>query len=79
MIYMSAVEWKGSSNVSKEAYPTSPLPKGGGYERSRRATRSSRASPPGTWAVETYRFDTAVVVACKGERVVLKIFGVNAK
>ena len=35
--------------------------------------------PAGTWAVETYRFDTAVVAACQGERVVLKIFGVNGK
>ena len=56
------------------------MPFVGGYE----------SCPPGSqecdlkgdttkWAVETYRFDTAVVAACKGERVVLKIFGVNAK
>lgn len=78
MIYMSAVEWKGSSNVSKEAYPTAPLPSGGGYE-SFPPGHPEVASEAGKWAVETYRFDTAVVAACKGERVVLKIFGVNAK
>ena len=78
MIYMSAVEWKGSSNVSKEPYPTAPLPSGGGYE-SFAPGSPEVASKPGEWAVETYRFDTAVVAACKGERVVLKIFGVNAK
>lgn len=78
LIYMSAVEWKGSSNVSKEAYPTAALPKGGGYE-SFPPGHPEVASEPGKWAVETYRFDTGVVVACKGERVVLKIFGVNAK
>ena len=78
MIYMSAVEWKGSSNVSKEAYPTAPLPTGGGYE-SFPPGHPEVASEAGKWAVETYRFDTAVVAACKGERVVLKIFGVNAK
>ncbi len=78
MIYMSAVEWKGSSNVSKEAYPTAPLPAGGGYE-SFPPGHPEVASEAGKWAVETYRFDTAVVAACKGERVVLKIFGVNAK
>ena len=78
VIYMSAVEWKGSSNVSKEAYPTAALPKGGGYE-SFAPGHPEVASEAGKWAVETYRFDTAVVVACKGERVVLKIFGVNAK
>ena len=76
-IYMSAVEWKGSASVAKEAYPTAPLPAGGGYE----------SFPPGSdemtgdntqWAVETYRFDTALVAACVGERVVLNIFGVNS-
>jgi len=78
-IYMSAVEWKGSASVAKEPYPTAPLPGGGGYE----------SCPPGSqecdlkgdttkWAVETYRFDTALVAACVGERVVLNIFGVNA-
>ncbi|HEU0247692.1 MAG TPA: hypothetical protein VFR38_11460 [Gaiellaceae bacterium] len=78
-IYMSAVEWKGSASVAKEPYPTAPLPAGGGYE----------SCPPGSqdcdlkgdttkWAVETYRFDTALVAACVGERVVLNIFGVNA-
>lgn len=78
MIYMSAVEWKGSSNISKEAYPTAKLPTGGGYE-SFAPGSPEVASKPGDWSVETYRFDTAVVAACKGERVVLKIFGVNAK
>ena len=78
MIYMSAVEWKGSSNISKEPYPTAKLPAGGGYE-SFAPGSPEVASKPGDWAVETYRFDTAVVAACKGERVVLKIFGVNAK
>ena len=79
IIYMSAVEWKGSSNVSKEAYPTAALPKGGGYESFAPGSADVAGQPAGTWAVETYRFDTGVVVACKGERVVLKIFGVNAK
>ena len=78
-IYMSAVEWKGSSNVSKEAFPTSPLPSGGGYERFEPGNAELAGQASGTWAIETYRFDTAVVAACKGERVVLKIFGVNAK
>ena len=78
-IYMTAVEWKGSASVAKEAYPTAPLPGGGGYE----------SCPPGSqecdlkgdttkWAVETYRFDTALVAACVGDRVTLNIFGVNA-
>lgn len=77
-LYVSAVEWKGSADVAKEPYP-GPVPAGGGYE----------SCPPGSqecglkgdttkWAVETYRFDTATVVAYAGERVVIKAFGVNA-
>lgn len=77
-LYLSAVEWKGSADVAKEPYP-GPVPSGGGWE----------SCPPGSqdcglkgdtskWAVETYRFDTAVVVAYAGERVVIKAFGVNA-
>jgi len=77
-LYVSAVEWKGSADVAKEPYP-GPVPPGGGYE----------SCPPGSqecglkgdttkWAVETYRFDTATVVAYAGERVVIKAFGVNA-
>jgi len=72
LIYMSAVEWKGSVEAAKEPFPTAPLPAGGGYER-------FAPDATGKWSVETYRFDTAVVAACKGERVVLKIFGVNSK
>lgn len=77
-LYVSAVEWKGSADVAKEPYPGA-VPPGGGYE----------SCPPGSqecglkgdttkWAVETYRFDTATVVAYAGERVVIKAFGVNA-
>jgi len=77
-IYMSAVEWKGSANVAKEAYPTQALPEGGGYE-SFPPGHPEVASEAGKWAIETYRFDTALVAACAGEKVVLKIFGVNAK
>lgn len=75
-IYLSAVEWKGSASVAKEPYP-GPVPAGGGYE----------SFPPGheeldgddtKWAIETYRFDSALAAAYAGERVVLQIFGVNA-
>lgn len=76
-IYMSAVEWKGSASVAKEPYPTQPLPAGGGYESFPPGSPEVNGDP-GKWAVETYRFDTAVVAACKGEKVVLKMFGVNA-
>jgi plastocyanin len=78
-IYMSAVEWKGSANVAKEAYPTAALPGGGGYESCAPGSDGCDLKGDTTkWAVETYRFDTALVAACAGERVTLNIFGVNA-
>ena len=40
-IYMSAVEWKGSATVAKEAYPTAALPRGGGYESCAPGARSA--------------------------------------
>jgi plastocyanin len=66
-IYMSAVEWKGSASVAKEPFPTAALP--GSEELKGDQT---------TWAIETYRFDTALVAACVGDRVTLNIFGVNS-
>lgn len=77
-IYMSAVEWKGSASVAKEPYPTASLPGGGGYEKFAPGSEGVKGDKT-TWAVETYRFDTALVAACVGEKVVLNIFGVNAK
>lgn len=76
-IYMSAVEWKGSASITKEPFPTAPLPAGGGYEKFAPGSPEVDGDPT-KWAVETYRFDTAVVAACAGERVVLNIFGVNS-
>lgn len=71
VLYLSAVEWKGSAEVAKEPFPTAPLPAGGGYER-------FAPDASGKWNVETYRFDSATVAACRGERVTLNVFGVNA-
>ena len=78
-IYMTAVEWKGSASVAKEPYPTAQLPGGGGHESCAPGSQECDLKGDATkWAVETYRFDTAVVAACAGERVVLNIFGVNS-
>ncbi|MFO7571451.1 MAG: hypothetical protein R6W48_02475 [Gaiellaceae bacterium] len=76
-IYMTAVEWKGSASVAKEPFPTSALPAGGGYEKFAPG-HEELGGDLTKWAVETYRFDTAVVAACAGEKVVLNIFGVNS-
>ena len=78
-IYMTAVEWKGSASVAKRPYPAAPLPRGGGYESCAPGSEECDLKGDTTkWAVETYRFDTALVAACVGERVTLNIFGVNA-
>jgi hypothetical protein len=77
-IFMTAVEWKGSANIKSEPYPTKALPVGGGYE-SFAPGHEEVADEEGKWAIETYRFDTAMVAAYEGERVVLNIFGVNSK
>jgi plastocyanin len=76
-IYMTAVEWKGSASVAKEPFPAAALPAGGGYEKFAPGSEELKGDQT-TWAVETYRFDTALVGACAGEKVVLNIFGVNS-
>lgn len=77
-IYLTAVEWKGSASVAKEPYP-GPVPGGGGYESCAPGSADCDLDGDKTkWAIETYRFDTALAAAYVGERVVLQIFGVNA-
>lgn len=77
-LYVSAVEWKGSASVAKEPYP-GPVPAGGGYESCAPGSQECDLKGDTTkWAVETYRFDTAVLFAYAGERVVINAFGVNA-
>ena len=77
-LFMSAVEWKGSASVSKEPYP-GPVPAGGGYESCPPGSQDcDLAGNTAKWAIETYRFDTAVVAAYDGERVILNVFGVNS-
>ncbi|HXG13706.1 MAG TPA: cupredoxin domain-containing protein [Candidatus Nitrosotenuis sp.] len=69
-IYMNLVEPKGTTNVSKEPFPTVPLPEGGGFE----------LVPPndaGDWTVETYSFSPSLVVVNQGDTVNLKMLGLN--
>ena len=81
-IYLSAVEWKGSASVASEPYPgDSSLPCNGGvcgYE-SFEPGHEEVDGDETRWAIETYRFDSAVVFAFVGDRVTLNMFGVNAK
>ena len=70
VIYMAAIEPKGGVTVDKEPFPTSPLPKGGGYV----------LNPPnaqGRWEVSVYQWSPATIVVRQGERVTLEIVGIN--
>ncbi len=70
VIYMQAMEPKGTTSASKEPFPGKTLPKGGGYI----------IKPPnkaGKWQVSTYIFNPTQVIVNKGEKVTLKILGIN--
>ena len=70
IIYMQAMEPKGTTSVEKEPFPGKTLPGGGGYV----------IKPPnkaGKWQVSTYVFSPSQVIVRKGDRVTLKILGIN--
>jgi plastocyanin len=68
-IYMTALEYKGSTEVAKEPFPTSKLPEGGGYIR--------KAPADGKWETSTYRWEPGMIVVYQGDAVELQIWGVN--
>jgi len=68
-IHMSAVEYKGSTDVVKEPFPTVAAPAGGGY--------LLKAPADGRWENSTYRFEPGLIVANQGDEVELRIWGVN--
>lgn len=70
VIYMAAIEPKGGVTVDKEPFPTTPLPKGGGYVL-------NPPNPQGRWEVSTYQWSPSTVVVRQGERVTLQIVGIN--
>ncbi len=71
VIYMSAVEWKGTTNVAKEPFPADEvLPVGGGY-------KLVAPNENGDWQAQTYRWEPGTIVVYEGDTVTLKIFGVN--
>jgi len=68
-VYMSAVEYKGSTEVAKEAFPNAPVPSGGGYIK--------KAPADGKWETSTYRWEPGTIVVYQGDEVDLQIWGVN--
>ncbi|MFQ5871261.1 MAG: hypothetical protein ACE5IB_03770 [Candidatus Geothermarchaeales archaeon] len=69
-IYMNALEYKGSTTVDKEPFPSQALPPGGGYAL-------KEPDETGKWVVESYQFAPSVIVAYQGDSVTLKILGSN--
>ena len=70
-VYMAAVEPKGGTSASQEAFPNpSLLPAGGGYVL--KAPDST-----GRWEVSTYQWQPSFIVVNQGEQVTLEIIGIN--
>ena len=70
-VYMAAVEPKGGTGVSQEAFPNpSLLPAGGGYVL-------KAPDNTGRWEVSTYQWQPSFIVVNQGEQVTLEIIGIN--
>lgn len=69
-IYMAVVEPKGGTQVTAEAFPTAPLPKGDGY-----VLKAPDAN--GRWEVSTYQWQPGFIMAQEGDEVTLEIVGIN--
>ena len=70
-VYMAAVEPKGGTSASQEAFPNpSLLPAGGGYVL-------KAPDNTGRWEVSTYQWQQSFIVVNQGEQVTLEIIGIN--
>jgi len=72
VITMAAIEPKGGVTIDKEAFPTEPLPAGGGYIL-------KAPDDTGRWEVSTYRWDPGTIVVNQGDMVTLEMVGINGK
>lgn len=70
VLYMTAVEPKGTTHIDKEPFPKKPAPKGDGYIL-------KKPNENGMWTSGAYRFDPGLLVAYEGEEVELHIWGVH--
>ena len=65
-----AVEPRGGVNAAQEAFPTEPLPPGGGY-----VVRPP--DPTGRWEVSAYVWSPSQIVVRQGDEVTLEFVGIN--
>lgn len=68
-IHMTALEYKGSTEVAKEPFPVAAVPGGGGY--------ILKDPKDGKWETSTYRWEPGTIVVYQGDDVELRIWGVN--
>ena len=69
-IIVTAVEPKGGANVEKEAFPSTPLPEGGGYVM-------KKPDDTGRWEVAVYVFEPRQIFVDEGDEVTLEFVGIN--
>lgn len=69
--FLTALEYKGSTEVSKEPFPSATLPVGGGY-----GLKAPSGDPP-KWEVNSYAWAPSTIVVAEGDEVTLKIIGIN--
>ncbi|HLB28915.1 MAG TPA: hypothetical protein VJM69_02150 [Dehalococcoidia bacterium] len=67
-LFMTALEYKGSTEVAKEPFPASKLD-GSGY--------ILKEPVEGKWETSTYRYEPGALVVYQGDDVELRIWGVN--
>lgn len=70
-IYLTAMEFKGSTEVSKEPFPATKLPEGSGYGL------KAPSGDPAKWEVNAYAWSPASFVVVENDEVTLQIVGVN--
>jgi len=70
-IYLTALEYKGSTEASKEPFPTAKLPVGNGY-----GLKEPSGDPP-KWEVNSYAWAPGSFTVAEGDEVTLQIIGVN--
>ena len=67
---VAAVEPRGGTNASQEAFPTEPLPAGGGYV-------IRQPDQTGRWEVSAYVWNPSQIVVNQGDDVTLEFVGIN--
>lgn len=67
---IAAIEPKGGAQVEKEAFPTAPLPEGGGLIL-------KEPNAEGRWEIATYIWSAQQITVNQGDDVMLQFVGIN--